>query len=61
MCLQATKSVLATILASKHVNSYDNIEYCVAMTNLRDQLTKSASFVQFAENKFYKMNFSSLP
>ena len=55
-----TKSVIATILASGHITSYDNIEYCVAMSDLKEQLSKSASFVKFAENRYYKMNFHSL-
>ena len=39
---------------------YDNIEYCVAMQNLKQQLSSNKSFVRFAENKYHKINFTAL-
>ena len=57
---QVTKSILATILASKALNSYDNFEYCITMRSLQNELHKSSSFVKFAENRFYKVNSQNL-
>eukprot|EP01036_Dinobryon_divergens_P024898 gene24898-33389_t len=55
-----TKSIIATIIASSQMFYYDNIEYCVAMQNLKQQLSSNKSFVRFAENKYHKMNFTAL-
>jgi hypothetical protein len=59
-CIKVTKSIIATILASSQIFYYDNIEYCVAVQNLKQQLSSNTSFVRFAENKYHKINFTTL-